>query len=499
MSEIRNILFIIADQLRPDALGCYGNDFVRTPALDGLAAEGVRFNSCTIQASPCGPSRACLMTGTYLHRNRSTRNEVPLAGAENNWGRWLRDAGREPVLIGNHDYSVDPAVLPEGDERRRTFSYANTLPGFDTELYHESFSPEYARFLADRGYPAESLDKYELRAWKVPPEGPGDRWERSFPAVYGREESETFFLVDRAVDYVRRNAGEGWTLNLNIYKPHHPEICPEPYHDMYDPARMPPPHRSEEEKTVGHPFLRRMMKCDDEGVGCRCPEQRALYHGMVSEVDDNLGRLFDTLKETGQWDHTLIIFTSDHGAYNGDHWLDDKGHYFDSALQVPLIIRDPSGCSDPSRGKVVTDLTSSVDIVPTLLELTGRDIPRVVQGQSLAGYLDGSRREPLHEAVFSEFDYSDPFHPEKGDEEKLLWVVRDHGYKYVEFADPAYPPLFFDLQEDPGELNSLADREDMIPLMWEYSRRLLRWRMRNEDRSMTDLMAETLSPAVSIL
>lgn len=492
MSEIKNILFIISDQMRSDALGCYGNDFVKTPALDGLAAEGVRFESCIVQASPCGPSRACLMSGTYLHRNRSTRNKVPLADAENNWGAWLREAGRKPVLVGNHDYTIDPAILPEGDERCRTFAYDNTLPGFDTELYHESFSREYGEFLRRRGYPETLLGKNEMRAWKSPAGGSGERWERSYPALCSREESETHFLTGRAMDYIASCGDEPWTLNLNIYKPHHPEICPEPYHDMYDPGTMPPPHRSEEELRDGHPYLRSMMKTGDEGVVRYHREQRALYHGMVSEVDDNLGRVFDLLKETGQWDETLIIFTSDHGAYNGDHWLNDKGHYFDSAIRVPLIIRDPSARGDAARGRSVTDLVSSVDIVPTLLDLMNRPVPRVVQGDSLAGYLDGSRSGPLREAVFSEFDYSDPFRPEEEDCKKLLWIVRDQRYKYVEFADPAYDPLFFDLESDPGEMNDLAGREEAVPLMWGYSRKLLHWRMQNEDRSMTELMRETL-------
>ncbi|MBF9018646.1 MULTISPECIES: sulfatase-like hydrolase/transferase [unclassified Oceanispirochaeta] len=493
MNRDKNILFIIVDQLRADALSCYGNRFVETPALDGLAAEGVLFKSCTIQASPCGPSRACLMTGTYLHRNRSIRNEVPLVKAGENWGAWLRETGRRPVLIGNHDYSIDPSILPEDDERRFTFSYHNTLPGFDTELYHESYSPEYEEYLVSRGYGRDDLSKKGLRAWCVPSEGSGDRWERTYPAVYEREESETFFITDRAIDFVKRNSsGEAWTLNLNIYKPHAPEICPEPYHDKYDPQEMVPPFRSEEELSHGHPYLRKMMKQDNEEVNPYWKEQRALYHGMVSEVDDNLNRLFETLKETDQWANTLIIFTSDHGAYNGDHWMNDKGHYFDSALQVPLIIRDPSGEFQCSRNTIVNDLVSSVDIVPTLLDILGMKIPARVQGRSLISYLDGTCGEPRNKSVFSEFDYSEPLKLVTGDEKRLLWIVKDRNYKYVEFADPDYRPLFFDLQTDPGELENLSEQEKMIPLMWEYSRKLLRWRMQNEDRSMTDLMAETI-------
>ena len=496
MSGIRNVLFVIVDQLRSDALGCCGNDFVKTPALDGLAREGVLFPACTAQAAPCGPSRACLMTGTYLHRNRSTRNEVPLARARCSWGRWLRDAGYAPALIGYHDYCPHPDELPEGDPRRTRFSYHNTLPGFDTEIYHEYTSPEYRAFLEERGHGDEEIARWEKHPWDVPPEGPGERWKKSFPAVFTAEESKPRFLTDRAADYVRRKAGEGWVLNLNILPPHSPDVCPAPYHAMYSPDRMPAPCRSEEERLRGHPYHRHMICEDDEAVHRWWREQRAVYHGMVSEVDHNLGRLFDTLETTGQWDNTLIIFTADHGAYNGDHWFSEKGHYFDSSLQVPLIIRDPSPAANGTRGSTVKDPAASVDIVPTLLALLGLDIPPRVQGRSLAGYLDGSQKTPVNEAVFSEFDYSDPFHPGPDDAKKLLWIIRDTNYKYVEFADPAYDPVFFSLREDPEELNDLAGRQDSVPLMWHYSRRLLQWRMRGEDRSVTDLMAETLGAAL---
>lgn len=391
MSGIRNVLFVIADQLRSDALGCCGNDFVETPALDGLAREGVLFPACTAQAAPCGPSRACLMTGTYLHRNRSTRNEVPLARARCSWGRWLRDAGYAPALIGYQDYCPHPDELPEGDPRRTGFSYHNTLPGFDTEIYHEYTSPEYRAFLKERGHGDKEIARWEEHPWDVPPEGPGERWKKSFPAVFTAEESKPRFLTDRAADYVRRKAGEGWVLNLNILPPHSPDVCPAPYHAMYSPDRIPAPWRSEEERLRGHPYHRHMICEDDEAVHRWWREQRAVYHGMVS--------------------------------------------------------------------------------------------------------LDGSQKTPVNEAVFSEFDYSDPFHPGPDDAKKLLWIIRDTNYKYVEFADPAYDPVFFSLREDPEELNDLAGRPDSVPLMWHYSRRLLQWRMRGEDRSVTDLMAETLGAA----
>ena len=492
MSDIKNVLFIIVDQLRSDALGCCGNGFVRTPALDGLAREGVLFPSCTAQAAPCGPSRACLMTGTYLHRNRSTRNEVPLANANANWGQWLRSAGYAPALIGYQDYCPHPDDLPEGDPRRMNFSYHNTLPGFDTEIYHEYTSPQYQAFLKERGHDDEEIARWEKQPWDVPPEGPGERWKKSYPAVFNAEESKPRFLIDSAADYVRRRSSEGWVLNLNILPPHTPDVCPAPYHTMYDPAQMPAPYRNEEEKLNGHPYHRRMISEDDEAVHRWWREQRAVYHGMVSEVDDNLGRLFETLKTTGQWDNTLIIFTADHGAYNGDHWFSEKGHYFDSALQVPLIIRDPGARADISRGGIINDPAASVDIVPTLLALLGLKIPRRVQGRSLSGYLHGSQKTPVNQAVFSEFDYSNPLSTHPDEAGKLLWIIRDNEYKYVEFADPAYPPILFNLRTDPQELHDISGLPDSMPIMLRCSRRLLHWRMQNEDRSATDLMAAAL-------
>ena len=213
----------------------------------------------------------------------------------------------------------------------------------------------------------------------------------------------------------------------------------------------------------------------------------------MTEVDANLGRLFNYLKDNDLWDNTLIIFTSDHGEQIGDHWLLAKLGYFDQSFHIPLIIRDPSEQAAATRGLQMEGFTENIDIMPTMLEWLGIPTPVQCDGMSLMpsirrGQFPSNWRKEVH----WEYDFRD-IPKGKAMEDSLslthhqctLNVIRDNRYKYVHFV--GLPPLFFDLQKDPQELNNLADSPEYLPLVLAYAQKMLSWRMNHDEQTLTHM------------
>ena len=482
----RNILMITADQFRHDCLGAVGNPLIQTPNLDALAGEGVLFRRHFAQACPCGPSRMCLCTGRYMCSTRSVNNMTPLTEAEDNVAWWLREAGFGPALLGYNDYAVDPRICAPGDPRKTGLDYDNFLPGFEVVLDHEQHSAEYFEYLRRQGYPADRCNSEIVSTPDVPPEGAGGHLPCHFPARYRAEDSEGRFVANRTIDYLRQPHAKPWFVSVNFVQPHPPHICAAPFHAMYDPQAMPAAVRRPEELEDAHPYLERMKRkralLDDEHLR----EMQACYYGKISELDASLGLLFDALRETRAWDNTLIIFTSDYGEYLGDHHFFDKAHFYDQTMRVPCIIRDPSPEADAARGTQLDCFSESVDIVPTVLDWAGVDVPDRVQGQSLLGHVRGAADAPAKREIHFEYDFrsKDREFADLDPYECVLWVLRDDAYKYVQFGVESMPPLLFDVENDPREFCDLAGEAEYAPIVAEYCQRMLRWRMKNEDQRM---------------
>jgi len=485
MPNHKNVLFILADQFRSDCLGIEGHPVIQTPNLDALAREGTWFGKCFVQTSPCGPSRMSIFTSRYLCSTRAVDNQTPLVDAQENLAFSLREGGYKPALMGYNDYAVDPRILQRDDPRTYTLNYDNFLPGFDVALDHEYDSEAYFELLRERGYPDELLSHAAIHKPKVPDEGPGDHLPIRFPAHYTEKDSECRFITTTAIEHIRSRADRGWMLSLNYIKPHPPRICSAPYNDMYDPGQMPVPNRTELECRSEHPYLKRIHRDPELTSERDLRETQANYYGMITELDTCLGILFDALKAAGQWENTLIVFSSDHGEYLGDHYLTGKGHFYDETMRVPLIIRDPSAEADRSRGARLDSFVESIDIAPTILDYVDLPIPGRFQGTSLLGQIRGSgvagpRTEVHYEKDFRASDRDR--HPHQC----LLWVIRDDEFKYVHFADETIPPLLYDLASDTGEQNNIAADPRHSLTILKYCQKLLNWRMVNEDQRMED-------------
>ena len=502
----KNLLLITADQWRGDCLSVVGHPTVDTPHLDMLAADAVVFRNHFTQCLPCAPSRASLYTGTYLQNHRVIENGVPLDHRHTNIALELKKAGYETVLVGYTDTAPDPRVYEPGDPELKNCK--RILPGFDRYLGMSSlFLPDHwAKWLQERGYPIpENLsDLYYKPVERYP--GIENRGKTFAPAPYPKELSDTAFLTDQAENYLRSSGERPWFLHLSYFKPHRPYLAPEPYNRMFHPDDVPQfkraPTLSDEAKQ--HPFLAYLL---DQGLKrgyytadifprdeLSMRQLRATYYGLMAEIDDNIGRIIALLKVIGQYENTVIIFLSDHGAQLGDHHLMMPEGYFDQSVHIPLIIRMPGDNNQRQKGAVIDNFTEIVDLLPTVLDILGVEIPRQCDGESLTPFLLGQtpatwRTEVHWEIDFRYIDKSAGYAPPSialniSSDVCLFNVIRDENYKYVHFA--SLPPLLFNLKQDSNELHNLAPVSNYRDLILEYSQKLLVWRMMNDERTLTD-------------
>ncbi|MFQ5785137.1 MAG: alkaline phosphatase family protein [Alphaproteobacteria bacterium] len=494
MTKPLNVLYVTPDQWRGEALSVLGHPTVKTPHLDALAADGVMFTSHFAQCSPCGPSRASLHTGMYLMNHRSVRNGTPLDSRFTNIALEARKAGYDPALIGYTDTTVDPRDYGADHPDLRN-GYEGVLPGFNPLVLLPTQPVAWVNYLAEQGY-----EVTERPSDMFAPEN-GYRTIGGFgpfdaPARFRAEHSDTAFSADEAIKFIARQEDRPWFLHLVFLRPHPPYVAPAPYHRLYDPDRVPGFVRkpTAEEEARQHPFLAYRLRGDRNVAGLSERDQRCLratYFGMMTEVDHHIGRIVAFLEGNGLAGDTLIVFTSDHGDTLGDHWLVGKETYFDSAFFVPLIIRLPGAEWDAGRGRVVDAFTENVDIMPTILDLIGCEIPVQCDGCSLKPFLDGGAPPRWRREVHWEYDFrdvaDDRIEAELGPDfgECSLAVIRDRRYKYVHFA--GLPPLLFDIENDPGELENLADDPAYAPTALDYARKMLSWRMAHDERTLTGI------------
>ncbi|WP_316233670.1 alkaline phosphatase family protein [Bradyrhizobium sp. SZCCHNPS2010] len=476
MSTKRNVLFIMCDQLRFDYLGCSGHPFLKTPNIDRLAQRGVRFRNAYVQSTICGPSRMCVYTGRYVRSHGSSWNGVPLRVGEPTLGDHLKEIGVRNVLVGKTHMVPDREGMARlGIAPESMIGVHVAQCGFEPFERDDGLHPDgpydpdpaYDDYLRRQGFEADN----PWEAWANSAEGDDGEllsgWllaHADKPARVPEEHSETPYMTRRAIDFIDSAAKDGrpWCLHLSYIKPHWPYIVAAPYHDLYGAADVIPVIRSERERQNPHRVFgafqneRVAQAFARDGV-----RQRVIpaYMGLIAQIDDQLGLLFAALEERGLTDDTLIVFTSDHGDYLGDHWLGEKQLFHDVSAKVPLIVVDPSREADATRGTTSDALVELIDLAPTFLDyLGGRPKPHVLEGRSLLPLLHGPAPADWRGYAFSEYDYAfDRIRlaldtPVSG---CRLTMVTDGRFKAV-FAE-GFRPMLYDLLRDPDEFVDLGD------------------------------------------
>ncbi len=495
MTVQKNVLLVTIDQLRADCLIGALAEHVDLPNLRALMQDATSFYQHYTVTSPCGPARISMLTGQYAMNHRSVRNGTPLRHDTLNIATEMRKAGYLPMLFGYTDTAADPRVHDPKDPAVQTYEYP--MNGFHEMLeMRMEMSYPWRAHLKKKGY---SFEGYE-NIYK--PICPKDRApEIGDPAFFKAEDSDTAFLTDRFLETISGYETENWFAHLTYIRPHWPLIAPEPYNRMYNPATLPMPVRAEtaEKAAALHPFMGPAQCKETPESPClgfpgfeindaTTQSARAVYLGLVSEVDLHIGRVLSFLKESGQYETTMVIVTSDHGELLGDHHAWGKKSVFDAAYHIPLIIRLP--CNAEQAGTQVTKPTESIDLMPTILEWIGQEIPNSVDGRSLMPLLKKTMPEDWRDYTFSEFDFADVKTPTVWQEalgtdasESTLSILRDERFTLVEFACEL-PTILFD-HTAAGEFENVAEQSeyqhDLIRLM----RQLLRHRMRNMDHTLS--------------
>lgn len=459
-----NFIYFNPDEMRADALGCYGHPLVKTPNIDAFAVDAVRFEQCHVQHPVCTPSRASFMTGWYPHVAGHRTLWHTLRPHEPNTLRYLKDAGYDIHVIGKNDL-LSPESVPLSVTRVHS-----TRHGAKSKPIHPSGDSRRMNFL------------YEPL--------PG--------------EPDDYYRILEAIDFLKsRKPGDPpFMLYLPTVYPHCPYTCPEPWYSMYDPDSLPPLRKRE---AGGAPdffdAIRRFRNLDatDER---EMRKIMAVYLGMVSYVDHLFGLLMAALKETGLADDTTIFFFSDHGDWAGDYGLVEKwpSGLDDCLTRIPMIVRKPDG----RNGRVVAEPIECFDIMPTTLEAAGIEAKHVHFARSMHPQLDGACGDS-DRAVYAEGGYDThephcfegkPSDGVAGDPSSIYYpkgiqqqreprtvsrsvMIRTLTHKLI--RRPHGMHELYDYRSDPREERNLYGSSEYAATQAELERRLLDWYIHTAD------------------
>ncbi|MBI1201329.1 MAG: sulfatase-like hydrolase/transferase [Rhodopseudomonas sp.] len=470
-----NFLFIMCDQLRWDYLACAGHPYIRTPHIDALARRGTSFSRAFVQSPVCGPSRMSYYTGRTVHSHGASWNGIALPVGEWTMGDYLKPAGYRVALAGKTHMRGDVEGMNRlgiaRDSEIGLFLNEGGFEAFDRDdgihtrqTMARAGTPRYNDWLRSLGYNsdnpwhdyANSVDAEDgsvISGWEL-------RSAR-YAARVPEEHSETAYITDRAIEFVAGGGDQPWLLHLSYIKPHWPYVAPAPYHARYGRDAVVPAVRTDAERADAHPVYRVFMAMNASQAFSRDEVRETVvpvYMGLIEQIDHHVGRMLTFLERSGQADNTVVVFTSDHGDYLGDHWLGEKELFHDASVRVPLIVYDPRPAADGGRGRTVDALVEAIDILPTFMDMAGLPVERQrLEGRSLVGHIQGRSPPDWRTAAFSELDYSHyAARPALGlgPNDARIFMLRTATHKYLHYL--GFPPQLFDLADDPDELIDLG-------------------------------------------
>lgn len=498
-----NILFIMYDQLRFDYLSCAGHPHLHTPNFDRLAASGVRFTEAYVQSPICGASRMSFYTGRYTSSHGAQWNGFPLRVGEVTLGDHLRKLGMDAWLLGKTHMKVDAEGMTRlGLSPDTVIGARQSECGFDAFIrddglwgagpdgFYDSKRSPYNEYLKSKGYDGDNPWADYANAGVDADGNMASGWmfmNADKQANIREEDSETPWLTSETIRFIEQAEGS-WLAHVSFIKPHWPYIVPAPYHDMYGANHVPAARRHPRELEDPHPVygaftankIAQAFQRDDV-------REKVIpaYMGLIKQCDDQLGRLLDHLEATGKMDDTIIVVTSDHGDYLGDHWLGEKDLFHEASVKVPLIIYDPRRQADATRGTVCDALVESIDLAATFVEAAGGKVPaHIIEGRSLIPWLHGETPETWRDYVISEYDYSvTPMRTTLGvsTDDARLFMVFDGRYKLIH-AEGGFRPMLFDTETDPDEFHDLGGQPEHEAIIAQLYDKLAHWGRRNSQR-----------------
>ena len=448
-----NILLIYTDQLRWDALGVNGNREVKTPHLDALAAEGVNFDRHFVQSPLCMPSRVSFLSGQYPATLGITQMGVPVPEELQILPHYLKPAGYTTANIGKLHF------LPHANRDHRLLHPAygfdqleiSDEPGVYEDAYRAWVRKKDPTQLAHLsvGLPPATHTWYETMGVSDDVQHPNSEPRRDFdgPVPFPGDDGFTHsaFVAEQTQQFLRQQGERPFLCVAGFYSPHAPWRVPQRFLNLYDPETFELPSYPDE------------LQPQRDEVGFSDKKLRGARHGyyaMISEVDHYIRQILETLEAQGLAEHTLVVFTSDHGEWLGDHLKYGKGYPGDDAVsRVPLIIRW-SGVNAP--GRTVPETIEAVDVLPTLLEAAGLQIPPQLQGQSLLPALQDRPFEGKGSALMEHHGWKN---------------LRTEGHRYLIHADGN--ENLWDLQNDHHEYHDVATQPDYQAILAKHRKLML--------------------------
>ncbi len=466
-----NIVFIMSDDHAFQAMSCYGSVVNKTPNLDRIANDGMRFDRCFVTNSICGPSRATILTGKYSHLNGFTRNGNTFDGSQQHVGKLLQKAGYQTAVIGKWHlrskptgfdyyhilkgqgpYYNPPMLTPDGDVKH---------VGYTTDIITDEFL-KWMKQGRDPNKPFFVLYQHKAphRNWQ-----PGPKYLNKYDGV-DIPEPDTLFD-----DYSGRGT-PAKTQKMSVAKDLNPN----------DLKLTPPRNFTPEQLKVWNeaygPKNAEFQKSNLSGDDLvRWKYQRYVkdYLRCVDAVDENVGRVLDYLDDSGLADNTIVIYTSDQGWYLGEHGWYDKRWMYEESFRTPLLIRWPGKIQPGSSN---SDLVMNLDFASTFLEAAGEEIPQDIQGVSLMPLLKGNTPSDWRKSVYYHY-YEYP----GAHSVRRHYGVRTDRYKLIHFYEP-FPDRhgaldeweLYDLESDPREMTSVHDDPKYAAVMKEMKTELARLR-----------------------
>lgn len=386
-----SLLIIHTDQQSCWSISAYGSKEISTPHIDSLAKEGAICLNFFTNSAVCTPSRGCFVTGRYPHAHGAYKNNIPMNPDQVTFARVLQDNGYQTGYAGK--WHLDGKRKPGWVHEDRNFGFGDNF------------------FMYNRGHwkkIVESEDK-EVSPTVYPSRIIGD--EKSYT---------TDWLADKTIDFIDKNRTKPFCFMVSIPDPHTPFTVRKPYDTMFDPDRLTFP------KSVPQEMIPKLRK------------QKAQYLGEVKCIDDNVGKIIEALKRNGIYDRTIVVFTTDHGEYMGEHGLMHKNQIYETAIRIPFIIRWPQKIKPGSR---VESIFSTVDFQPTILSLMGFEPAGREQGRDASPLLLGEKT-----------DWENVAHVHHSSLERAHIFTPEYELAYTDKGEKGF---LFDRMNDPDQMTNL--------------------------------------------
>lgn len=500
-----NLLFIMTDQQRFDALSIAGNKILRTPNLDKLARQGAWFRNAYTQCAVSAPTRASILTGCTVENHQILTNEVSSS---------KKESGRMPMptfdeLLSKNGYRCEyfgkwhspefHAEVYQNPVRQSKSGKTVFSPGGLPAIYLDYLDPLFPRqknkpgelydSFTKRPYKPNPLDKHygltadEVENLTVKPIQPDLHGELTIPSEY----SMTAFHASQTIEALERNKNNPFSITCSFHYPHAPMLPVKPYSEMYPVNEMPVP-ASISDPMTNSPYraqngrLKNTEYADPEKIKYMISE----YYSLVKEIDDWVGKIMDKLAELGLEENTLVIFTSDHGEMLGSHGMREKNVFYEESAHIPLMIRFP-GLIKP--GTVVDGYLSTLNLFATILDYL--KVPGYPSdGKSLRGMIEGTDRN-MGKFVVTEWLYNE-------DRQPAYMVLKDNWKMLIPYsAESEVINVLFNLKDDPSEMNNLLgnnpDRDKYEGIANELKNDLLSWLKQHKSDHYNGVKARNLS------